>query len=98
MTDNEQKIIDALNTHGVAPAYIERNKTKNESKNITVDVATGEIHHYFETISSTPWQISSEKVNRLKFGRSLYRHEDSIGGGDIVDVLDTQEFNFLMPF
>jgi hypothetical protein len=85
----ENDIVNSLQGLGFTPKTIVRNNSKNHSKSIMVNVLTGEIFNYRETVSSTDWKIASAKVNRLKFGRSIYRHEKSIGGGDVVEVIES---------
>lgn len=89
----EEDIIHKLYLMGLRPLLVDRNKSKNHSKSIMVNVKSGVISNYKETISSTNWRIARAKVNRLKFGRSIYRHEKSIGGGDIVEVIESDSLD-----
>ena len=84
----EENILKNLYLRGLEVISVNRNKSKNHSKSIIVNVKSGEVSNYRETVSSTDWQVAGAKVNRLKFGRSIYRHENSIGGGDIIEVME----------
>jgi len=66
-------------------------------ENISVSTITGEIFEYYETRRTTPWEISSAKLDRLHFGgKRLFRHMDSIGGGDYVQAPqdNSNQFDF----
>lgn len=74
--------------------YIERigykvssfNKNKiNSSMNILFNLETGEVTNYIETVQNTSASVYYAKLDRLKWGRKLYRHAKSIGGGDSVN-------------
>ena len=58
-----------------------------EIENIIVSTSNGEIFEYDESRRTTPWAVGKAKIDRLHFGGSrLYRHMDSIGGGDYIEV------------
>jgi hypothetical protein len=89
----EKSIVSTLEEYDLSPSVIERNRNSNDSKNITVEVSTGDVFEYDEMYSSTPWNIASHKVDRLKFRKRIYRHEESLGGGDFLDIRPVESFN-----
>ncbi|OUR96678.1 hypothetical protein A9Q84_10065 [Halobacteriovorax marinus] len=93
----EKKIVSELKVHGVEVSKVARNETSDSSKNITLDLNTGDVFDYDEIISSTPYNKRSAKMDRIKFSRRLSRHEDSVGGGDFLQVSDSEEFS-IFPF
>lgn len=93
----EQNISKNLEEKGFLVNKTIRNR-KNESLSIILSLESGELFKYDENISSTDWRVSREKVDRLKFEKKLYRHENSIGGGDFLDIIEQnsmEQFNFL---
>lgn len=93
----EKRIVSELAIHEVVVSNISRNLTSDSSKNITLDLNTGEIINYDEMISSTPFNKRSAKMDRVKFSKRLSRHEDSLGGGDFLQVSSVEEFS-IFPF
>ncbi|MFG1500573.1 hypothetical protein ABMA70_10245 [Halobacteriovorax sp. XZX-3] len=96
----EENIISELSKHSLYPELIIRNEN-NESLNIILDLRTGDVVEYDEMHSSTDYRVANEKVKRLKFSSRISRHEESIGGGDIIEVDQSSnqfDFNmFLLP-
>ncbi len=80
----------------ITESYIER--PKNSFLSVMLNTETGELLLYREAIRSTSYQVFEAKVSRIKWGARLYRHEDSLGGGDRVEVSEEEEDIFLPLF
>lgn len=61
-----------------------QNTPPSMSMNLRLNLATGEVSTYLEGHSTTPPHIAQEKIDRIRSGTRLYRHQDSAGGGDPV--------------
>ncbi|MGI4991418.1 hypothetical protein ACRXCV_02245 [Halobacteriovorax sp. GFR7] len=96
----EDRIISELANFKLYPEIIIRNE-RNESLNLMLNLKSGDVVDYDEINASTDYRIASEKVKRLKFSSRISRHEQSIGGGDVVEVDSPSngfDFNmFLLP-
>ncbi|OIQ20895.1 MAG: hypothetical protein BM556_02840 [Bacteriovorax sp. MedPE-SWde] len=70
-------------------------------ENITISLRDGEIFEYDEMFLTTPYALQSAKVDRIHFGGSrLFRHMDSLGGGDYVEYNRQNEnpFGFILNY
>lgn len=75
---------------GGVVSQIAHNELKSRGINVRLNLKTGEVSRYFETVRATPYPIVSAKTDRLVYTRSrLFRHEESLGGGDTVTVDST---------
>ncbi|WP_157679921.1 hypothetical protein [Bacteriovorax sp. DB6_IX] len=67
-------------------------------ENITVSLRTGEVFEYDESKVTTDWRVSQAKMDRLHFGgKRLFRHQDSIGGGDFLELSEESPSHFPIP-
>jgi chemotaxis receptor (MCP) glutamine deamidase CheD len=80
------KIQEFLNSRGLKVSQIKQNKSSNSMMSVMLDLDTGLVSEYIEIYQNTSFPISLAKLNRLKFGQNLFRHELSIGGGDTVSI------------
>jgi hypothetical protein len=78
------KIEKFLIQQGFKIDRIKVNKNANSSMNISLNLKNGIIKNYDETFQNTEYKVGQAKISRLKFGRKIYRHENSLGGGDPV--------------
>ncbi|EQC43838.1 hypothetical protein [Bacteriovorax sp. Seq25_V] len=96
----ESRVVETLENFGIEVSDIVRN-TSRQAINIVLELKTGEVFEYDEMHSSTNYKIRQAKVDRLKFSKRLYRHQDSSIGGDIVMIDNsTSAFDlsgFLLP-
>ncbi|EPZ50285.1 hypothetical protein M902_1308 [Bacteriovorax sp. BAL6_X] len=97
----EDRIISELEKYKLYPEIIIRNE-RNKSLNVMLNLKSGDVVEYDEVIASTDFRVVNEKVKRLKFSSRIYRHEESIGGGDIIEI-DSPESDlglnmFLLPY
>lgn len=66
---------------------------------LRLNLETGEVSSYAERIRSTPPDIALAKAQRLKYESRLYRHPESIGGGDLVDPITLPiDLGFPLPY
>mgnify|MGYP000583794104 CR=1 FL=1 len=93
----EKRIVEKLEGHGVVPDLIERNSDPEGAMNINVNLRSGVISKYVESISNMGYRERAFKADRMKFSKRLYRHQGSIGGGDFLPDFSEEEenlFNF----
>lgn len=58
-----------------------------EIENIIVSLESGEIYEYDEKFTTTPYALMDAKLDRMHFGgKRLFRHMDSLGGGDYLEI------------
>jgi hypothetical protein len=56
-------------------------------ENIILSLESGEIFEYDESFTTTPYAVMDAKLDRMHFGgKRLFRHMDSLGGGDYLEV------------
>lgn len=91
----ENELRDKLLQFGLGRVDSIRNNSSESSMNININLKTGAISQYSEVVSSTKVGVARFKSDRLKFSKRLYRHEDSLGGGDYIPDVDETEFDFL---
>lgn len=61
------------------------NKRGSMGMNLRLNLNNGDLSRYSESRRSTPSGVASAKADRMRFVSSkLFRHEASIGGGDVV--------------
>ncbi|MFG1482184.1 hypothetical protein ABMA79_14385 [Halobacteriovorax sp. HFRX-2_2] len=96
----EDRIVSELSKYKLNPEVIIRND-RNESLNLMLNLKSGDVEEYDETYASTDYRMANEKVKRLKFSSRISRHEESIGGGDVIEIdppISGFDFNmFLLP-
>lgn len=93
------QIIDTLSYYGVS--IIEQKQNKNRSISLSFNLITNEVGQYSETKSMTKFSTAEAKIKRLQIGmKRLYRHEDSLGGGDLAIVQELAQEMFIpkLPF
>ena len=88
------KIKKYLNELGLKVFKIKQNENSAASMSVMLDLDSGITSEYTEIYPSSDYQTSLAKINRIKFGRRLFRHELSIGGGDLVEVEDRPSLPF----
>lgn len=81
-----KKIKEKLQTLNIPFQFHLIKAKKNSSFGVMLNLITGKVLDYDELYPNTGYKKSIAKVNRLKFGKRLYRHEMSIGGGDVVEI------------
>jgi len=91
----EKELRNKLLELGLNRVGIVRNISSKDSMNINLNLKTGQVSQYAEMISYTKVGVARYKSDRLKFSKRIYRHEDSLGGGDYVPEFDESEFDFL---
>lgn len=69
------------------------NKNSKSSMSLSFDLEDGSYEFYDEMNLKTDYRVLSKKNDRLKFHSRLYRHEESLGGGDLVVIDNEQESN-----
>lgn len=95
------QVVDTLTYYGVPIAEQKQNENDRESMSLSFNLITNEVEHYEEMSSRTKFNVLEAKIKRLHIGtKRLYRHEDSLGGGDIVNVQEIARDLFIpkMPF
>lgn len=86
-----EKTLNQLNLRGVRVKTSQQNVRRGAEMSVRLELETGRVSEYRERISNTDPAIASAKIARIKFGTRLFRHQDSIGGGDPVEpVMDGQ--------
>ncbi|AGH96425.1 hypothetical protein [Pseudobdellovibrio exovorus] len=66
---------------------------------LRLNLETGEVSFYAERLPSTPPDMALAKIQRLKYESRLYRHPESIGGGDLIDPITLPiESGFPLPY
>lgn len=91
------KIEQKLKALGGLNAILIENDS-GQTGNILFDLKEGKLYEYEEVYLSTSFAVREAKKKRLKFGKRLYRHEQSLGGGDRVHVddINLEELRFLL--
>lgn len=89
----ERLLRDNLQQLGIVKVESIRNRSTSDSMNININLKTGKISQYDEFYSSSSYSERKFKLDRMKFSKRLYRHEDSIGGGDSVPDFRDEENN-----
>jgi len=82
----EKSFVSSLEKYHLIPDLIIRNLSSKDSKNIVLDLETGDVVEYDEMVASTNYQMRAAKVDRLKFSKKLFRHEDSSIAGDLIEI------------
>lgn len=58
-----------------------------EIENIIVSLRDGQIYQYDESQMTTSYAVMDAKLDRMHFGgKRLFRHMDSLGGGDYLEL------------
>lgn len=76
-----EKIIQFLKNSKIEIIGAQQNQTSSESLNIRFNLESKEVFINNNLYVDIKSGIRKEKINRIKFGKKLYRHEKSIGGG-----------------
>lgn len=84
------KIVSELNLRRIRIKHSEQNAERGQEMSIRLDLQSGQVSEYRERIAGTEPAVASAKIQRIKFGTRLYRHQDSIGGGDPVELAEGQ--------
>jgi hypothetical protein len=79
---------------GLNISRIKQNKDSSRSMAVMLELKSGIVTEYTEIYPHSDYQTSLAKFNRIKFGQKLFRHELSIGGGDLVQVANKPDFPF----
>ena len=68
--------------------------SSKEAMSIMVNTEDGSIYSYYETKMNSSWHENKVKNDRIHYGgRRIFRHQDSIGGGDPIPPADENSQN-----
>lgn len=85
------KLITQLKNLKAPIYYAERNKPGRDMA-IRLDLSNGEVSFYNESISNTSLEVLTAKSKRIRYGDRLYRHIESLGGGDQLPTTTPEVF------
>lgn len=77
-----QKILQSLEREKITVIDKAQNKGGNDYLNIRFNLEKGELIINRNSYIEIPYSIRQAKTDRLKFERRMFRHEQSVGGGD----------------
>ncbi|MDD0853327.1 hypothetical protein HBN50_09475 [Halobacteriovorax sp. GB3] len=91
--DLHSKVLTMMNSLEIPVRESLYNQNSKSSMSLTFDLEQGSYEFYDEMNLNTDYRVLNKKNDRLKFHSRLYRHEESLGGGDQVIIDDDQESN-----
>ena len=97
-SDLAGKILKQLKKLNIQVVEKDIYQDSNSSKSVMLELDTGKVFSYIENESGTDYLVAQAKVDRIKFGRRLYRHMESLGGGDPVNIPQKNDDPFGSPF
>ena len=71
-----------------------QNTRGSAGMNLRLNLEDGEVSTFRPRYISTDPQVARAKISRIRSGSRLFRHEDSIGGGDPVELESTNQDPF----
>lgn len=86
------KLVNIITTLGFKVAIMKQNRNSSQAMAVIINLVTGKVSNYDEIYTNTPYLDRLAKIKRMKLSRRLYRHLDSLGGGDRLELESPPEF------